>query len=244
MELYNLLSTGISPDVLTVLIFVNLGVLTFLIPFVISRIVGIRWGKIHNSVFIPLTIVYIVMLILSFVFDKYIVFYTIMNAVFYGSLLYALCTAVLYMKKIRPQYLRLVVGIFVLLSVVFAPFFFMDTYYFEMFHVQKESITGHWALPLYYFWWNVSVLAYLIVYFYKHSSFRQDEAFAEFLKTYHITNREQEIIALILKGKSNQEISYELMISPSTVNNHMTNIYEKTGFKSRFELITLTQRSI
>lgn len=54
-----------------------------------------------------------------------------------------------------------------------------------------------------------------------------------------ITEREKEIIILILKGKSNREIEDELFISLGTVKNHLYNIYKKLKVKSRTQLITL-----
>ncbi|MCK5221877.1 MAG: hypothetical protein KAR14_09885, partial [Candidatus Aminicenantes bacterium] len=54
-----------------------------------------------------------------------------------------------------------------------------------------------------------------------------------------ITEREKEIIILILNGKSNKEIEDELFISLGTVKNHLYNIYKKLKVKSRTQLITL-----
>jgi len=54
-----------------------------------------------------------------------------------------------------------------------------------------------------------------------------------------ITERELEIIKLILKGKSNKEIEEELYISLGTVKNHLYNIYKKLNIKSRTQLVSL-----
>ena len=56
---------------------------------------------------------------------------------------------------------------------------------------------------------------------------------------YNISEREQEIILLILKGKSNKEIEDELFISLKTVKNHIYNIYQKLKVNNRFQLINL-----
>ncbi len=61
----------------------------------------------------------------------------------------------------------------------------------------------------------------------------------EFSKNYNISNREEEIISLILKEMSNDQISKKLYISLSTVKNHISNIYKKTGVKRRKEIIYL-----
>jgi len=59
------------------------------------------------------------------------------------------------------------------------------------------------------------------------------------LKDYAISNREREIMELILQGKSNKEIEESLFISYNTVKNHIYNLYQKLGVKSRGQLIHL-----
>ena len=54
---------------------------------------------------------------------------------------------------------------------------------------------------------------------------------------YAISNRELEIIHLIVEGKSNKEIEEALFISFNTVKNHIYNIYQKLHVKSRSQLI-------
>ena len=53
---------------------------------------------------------------------------------------------------------------------------------------------------------------------------------------YKLTHREREIIELVYKGLSNNDISTELYISLNTVKSHMRNIFEKTGVNTRMEL--------
>ncbi|MFC1493147.1 response regulator transcription factor [candidate division KSB1 bacterium] len=56
---------------------------------------------------------------------------------------------------------------------------------------------------------------------------------------YNITQRESEIIELIIQGKSNKEINDILFLSINTVRNHIYNAYQKLGVKSRTQLINL-----
>jgi DNA-binding CsgD family transcriptional regulator len=60
-----------------------------------------------------------------------------------------------------------------------------------------------------------------------------------FIDKYHITPRENNIIAIMAKGLSNKEIAYELGITAMTVKNHIYNIYQKAGAKSKVELLIL-----
>jgi|GEM_PF-190662 len=51
-----------------------------------------------------------------------------------------------------------------------------------------------------------------------------------------LTNREREILSLVISGLSNAEISAKLSINRRTVENILSCVYDKTGVKSRMEL--------
>jgi DNA-binding CsgD family transcriptional regulator len=55
----------------------------------------------------------------------------------------------------------------------------------------------------------------------------------------HFSTRERDIIEKLLKGKSNKEIEQELFISSHTVKNHIYHIFQKSGIKSRGQLVSL-----
>lgn len=59
-----------------------------------------------------------------------------------------------------------------------------------------------------------------------------------FVKEYNLTEREVEIIELLLKGFSSEEIGQLLFVSKHTINTHRRNILEKTNFSNSTELIT------
>ena len=52
-----------------------------------------------------------------------------------------------------------------------------------------------------------------------------------------LSEREIEIIDLVARGLTNQEIASELTISKRTVDNHVSNIFTKTGAKNRVALL-------
>jgi len=65
-----------------------------------------------------------------------------------------------------------------------------------------------------------------------------------FYLKYRLSKREQEIIQLMLKGKSNKDITQELFISLHTVKNHTYHIYQKLGVKNRLQLTHLIQNHL
>jgi DNA-binding NarL/FixJ family response regulator len=52
-----------------------------------------------------------------------------------------------------------------------------------------------------------------------------------------LSERELEIIELVAEGLTNQEIAERLTISKRTVDNHVSNIFTKTGAKNRVALL-------
>ena len=56
---------------------------------------------------------------------------------------------------------------------------------------------------------------------------------------FDLTEREREVLALLVKGLSNLEISNQLSISMATVKYHLTNIFTKLGAKNRVEAATI-----
>jgi NarL family two-component system response regulator LiaR len=54
-----------------------------------------------------------------------------------------------------------------------------------------------------------------------------------------LTRREQEVLALLVKGMSNPEIAERLVISRATVKVHVSSILSKLGVASRAEAISL-----
>jgi NarL family two-component system response regulator LiaR len=58
-----------------------------------------------------------------------------------------------------------------------------------------------------------------------------------------LTEREREVLALMIEGLNNTQIAGRLTVSPSTVKSHVSNILSKFGVASRTEAVTLALRN-
>jgi NarL family two-component system response regulator LiaR len=57
-----------------------------------------------------------------------------------------------------------------------------------------------------------------------------------------LTEREKEVLALMIEGFSNQKIAQQLVVDPATVKSHVSNILSKLHVTSRTEAVSLTLR--
>jgi NarL family two-component system response regulator LiaR len=58
-----------------------------------------------------------------------------------------------------------------------------------------------------------------------------------------LTEREREVLALMVEGLNNTQIAGRLTVSPSTVKSHVSNILSKLGVASRTEAVSLALRN-
>ena len=60
-----------------------------------------------------------------------------------------------------------------------------------------------------------------------------------FCRYYKLTDREKDVIEVMMQGKTNKEIAKHLLISVRTVSTYLQNVYYKTGLTNRFALYSL-----
>ena len=60
-----------------------------------------------------------------------------------------------------------------------------------------------------------------------------DLGFVNRLTELPVTSREKEVLVHLAKGQTNKEISKQLMLSPSTVRNHISSIFTKLKISNR-----------
>lgn len=123
-------------------------------------------------------------------------------------------------------------------------------------HVAALALIAGAALLTYPWAWYALVVSFLIVNaspFVLFESLRvldeaarapsaeRDGKLAAFAATYGVSERECDIVRLLLVGRRNQEIGDALCISGHTVKNHVYSVYRKAGVTNRVQLANLVR---
>jgi len=100
----------------------------------------------------------------------------------------------------------------------------------SMIQTIRDAMKGQYILP-------AEVATKLVRYIQENNPSTRHAALTKLMSSHAITQREREVIVMLLNRLSNKEIAEKLYVSNGTVKNHLTSIYEKLGVNNRQEAI-------
>lgn len=234
---------------------VSMSLILYFIPAFLYRFLNLKWKVKENVLYLILSVIFFVLSILGIILNFN--FYIIANIIFYLLILYLLVLGFINYKNIKDKMMKLIVKILGLITISIYPIMV-----YQLITINKNSLdigSIDITLVLFYIWWNLVMLGFLLWYFiniiknknmFVNKSLNnnsndsknienENNAIKKELKEeiINLTKREKQILSYLLSGKTNKEVALILDISLNTVNNHVANIYDKSGVKNRVELV-------
>lgn len=209
----------------------TMGVVCVLIPCFLKWMINTRWNNFHKVVFFALGIIYFGIGLVSVLTKNEVIAVIVQSAIIF--VIYVFCVIELWvnLNNIPNEQSRGVCLAFNITSLCMMPLLVVS-FIFE--DVRKFSYPG------YVIAFSIVMLVYFFIRFDLDSKRKVDphldqKAFERF----KVTEREYAVIKLVCDGLTNKEIASELNISVNTVNNHVANIFEKVGARSRVDLLKM-----
>lgn len=236
-------SQNLVPELLGFLSFPFIPVMLFMFLSFIAALLDLRLSqKIKNLFFVFWGILF---LIFVFYMGKYFTtrdspFLPVLWGLTYlaeGSILYAATSYLMIRSRVLPDKNR---GKWL---INFGMMYFMILTFYALSFLRVLKL-NHFFYLIFHFTFNIPLLIFLILYLRKYYyDFKpptlNEENLNSFFNKYNITQREKEVILLLLKGKRLNDIEKDLFISYHTVKNHVHNIYQKLGIRNRLQLNNL-----
>lgn len=142
-------------------------------------------------------------------------------------------------REIQDKELKHAATIFSMITLSFIPFLVLGYIRSEIYVLKNLQALKAFSLPTYFFIINIGTLLWSYTYFNTPAYIVENKLTGYFIKKYGITNKEGEIIELILSGLTYKQIAENLFISPKTVDNHVQNIYRKLKVTNKIQLFNL-----
>jgi DNA-binding CsgD family transcriptional regulator len=153
--------------------------------------------------------------------------------------IYAALMVIVFFKRIEDKVVRPVVKSFLIIlaaSIVLAAA--------QVPLVNLLAIPERWReVPYVQLLYSLSAAA-LLIFFASRYLYKSEVSVAkslprDFVVRFGISQRECDIIALVMQGFSHKQIGGQLYISNRTVKNHIYNIYQKTGAENKVQLLNM-----
>ncbi len=212
----------------------TMGFVAVLLPFFMYFVLAKPWKARQRLFFYPIAIIYFGLGL----FGKLSTIYPITNlsstGIFIFLYCYCLVVLIINLRNVQDKQTRAICLTVFITSLCLIP---ASLIAFIFPHV------ADFAYPIYLLAFSIIMIVYFGIVFKTDKIMRENKPkmTLKSLSKFKISEREFSVIKLIGEGFTNKEIAFELGISVNTVNNHVSNIFEKMEVKSRIDLLNLVK---
>ncbi len=223
--------------IFTTLLHAAMGFVIVFIPYFLSWVIAKPWRRRQWISFYTLALIYFGIGLASLIVstDTFFFWVSVGQTVIFLTM-YIFCIVTLWnnIPNIENKEARGVCLAVNITSLSLIPLCFLSLFF---------STIKEMSYPIYVLAFSIIMMVYYYTRFNLDVEKEKKHATLTFesLTQYSITEREFSVIKLICEGLTNKEIARELSISVNTVNNHVANIFDKMGVRSRIDLLKQLQ---
>jgi DNA-binding CsgD family transcriptional regulator len=247
---------GISFIIRNNLFFLNLAyavrsILIFGMPFIMHSLYKSKNAAIKNILagIYSVTVFSIFILnsaVFSSAFLKNIIAYLLPSLSFAPVSIYLAVNFFIYYKNIKKEkYFNINIVLLILMSL----YFIMLVLQIVFFIIEKPFNPAQidiLSTSFIYLIWNIAFLRFLTSFINMRPvpvpGINLEDL--QYFNKYNLTNREKEVVLLLLEGFNVNSIGKKFFISPHTANTHIKNIYSKLNIQNRLQLLNIFKKHI
>ncbi|MDP4147398.1 MAG: helix-turn-helix transcriptional regulator [Bacillota bacterium] len=204
--------------------------------FFINFLFGIKVTDLKKKAFILIFILQFAGIAIYYLFAAHYVFAFIVRASIAAVIVYELFIGVKNYQYVSNEDLKHSIKSFIAITLIFLPFIVFESYKPYIKITKNIELFKILALPSYFLTINIFSLIFVLKYFNTPSFIDNNKLTSYFKQKYDITEKQSEVIELILEGVTYKQIAEKLFISPKTVDNHIQSIYKKLNVNSKMQL--------
>ncbi len=211
----------------------------FICPYLFHSLVGrevVLWQKI---LFAVIDAAVVIGALANIAFPRAALFGIGLSAVLFSMIVYGVVFTVVNLSRIGERTLRRALVIFLALTVVFFPLMLADAAMSFAQFLSMFQFPNNLAQPAYFLILNCLTIVFGLHYLNRPAFSEKGRLSPYFLDTFGVTDRESQIIGMLLEGSTTGRIAEQLFISPKTAENHVYNIYQKLKVRNRVQLFQL-----
>lgn len=247
-EIVNIVDSWWLNVLLNIVEYLAAGIILYFLPLSIYELTEREWTNRKKNIFKLLALFQAFLLVLYYATAYQSVVTILASGLLFLVIFYSVGFLLISFKEMKSEYTKKVLKLFMVTTILFLPYMYLDTRIEQIAALNKLFPYGLLSVPAFYLIWNVLSIYFGVKYFKSHISaaknlqnektiIETEDKRQQFFERFNITNREKEIILLLIEGYSYNQLAEELIISMTTVKTHIHNIYKKVGVKNKIELI-------
>lgn len=209
--------------------------------FLVNYLLGKEIKPLEKRLFVAIPLLQLLGILSLYFNGSGVIISATVKLILLSVIAYEILTVLISYKQIASKELKKAIRVFIIISMVFFPFILLEAFRQNVTWISNLTFIKLMALPAFFMAINICTLVFAVTYFNSPAFVKNNQLTDYFKKKYNITEKESEVIELLISGLTYKQIADKLFIANKTVDNHVQNIYKKLEVTSKIQLSNLVR---